>query len=152
MSTEPSGDRDLFGDLVSPLERRQPYFPNRDEGATWSCSTCGGRYPIALGVDITILGPTFMLNFCTAECAEAHGFAHAGRMLSSRFALTGQHWIVLTIDERVPNPKREDDVREYSDAMYVYRQTMIERPTFEALIAQSEAFEAQRLEGFLDEA
>ncbi len=140
---------DLFGDPIPESARRAPYFERSEESETWTCSFCEARHPISLGIDIVILGPRFMLNFCTPECAEELGYPKAGDFLNRRFALTGEHWIILTDDERIPDPRRPDDLAAYADAIAIYTSARIERPTFEALLATTNASEDAEIEAFL---
>lgn len=127
---------DLFGRTVNERVRG----PVMDELDEWKCSFCMGRYPSAFGVDIIVLAPTYMLCFCSPDCAREMNFAEAARKYDEFYRLTGNPWLIVTEDERVPDPSVPSDVELYSDAIAALGTLLIDRPSFE-MIAEREARE-----------
>ena len=125
---------DLFGRTV--IERlRTPVMEDLDE---WKCSYCTGRYPSAFGVDIIVLGPTYMLCFCSSDCARELGYPEAARKYDEFYRLTGNPWLIVTEDERLPNPQLASDREHYADAILALTELLTDRPSFE-MIAEREA-------------
>ena len=109
-----------------------------DELDEWKCSFCTGRYPSAFGVDIIVLGLTYMLCFCSPDCAREMNFPEAARKYDEFYRLTGNPWLIVTEDERVPDPNIASDREHYADAILALNDLLTDRPSFE-MIAEREA-------------
>jgi hypothetical protein len=135
---------DLFGNPITP--RRSSAA--EDGLDAWRCSFCKGEYPSALGVDIIVLGPDYMLCFCSGECAETMNYAETARLHERLYELTGNNWIVVTEDQRIPDPDRASDREQYGDALEALAELFRTRPSLDQLQARERRSLAEELESW----
>lgn len=113
--------------------RVHPHFPDPDELERWGCSACGGRFPAACAAHVTVVGDRFMLCFCSLECTEDAGYHTAARHFRERYALIGDPWIIVTDDQRIPDPALPRDRERYPDVLLVSAEARARRPSWAAL-------------------
>jgi hypothetical protein len=117
---------DIFGRLV----RDAPLEPVMDRLDLWGCSNCGAEFPASFGVDIILLGPGYMLCFCSADCAIDANYPEAARQFRAFYKTTGHACVILTEDQRLPDPERAEDLEAYPDAILALAEIFSSLPSF----------------------
>jgi hypothetical protein len=115
---------DLFGrsflDAGVEVERR--FVPTLDQTGLppWKCHVCLGAFPASERAEITVVGKTFVLYFCSDECADEAGYSDSVRLRRLSYEAGGPYAIIVTPEGRLPDPATQwEEYRDVFLLMYL---------------------------------
>lgn len=114
---------DLFGrPFEDGVEVERRFVPSLDQTGfpPWKCHTCTGAFPASERAEITVVGKTFVLFFCSDECADEAGYATAVRLRKMSYEAGGSYNVVVTAEGRLPDPATQwEEYRDVFLMMYL---------------------------------